>query len=254
MRTLAASAALVLCLLLIVPGSAPGAATAGAAASTWCGGAGKIVVLGDSMSTGFGTTGYDTAAGQGYQATTYGWPSRWDSKTGVTLYNLARNGAMASDFLTDGVGGRPGGPFEPGAVSKIKTVQPALVVIGVGGNEYISDRSATAVYEANLKKLASRIKWVAPNARLLFVQLYHFDYRQPDAAPYASTWTDYRRAMKNAAVGQWYLDMHQYMPSTRTNTAGLYHPDEYGPGMAVHATDAGHIAYFSAIWGRVQCR
>lgn len=251
-RTLTASlaAATVAAGLLLVSGSTPGAADA--ATSTWCGGAGKVVILGDSLSTGFGTTGYDSAQGGGYQKTTYAWPNRWDLRPSTTVVNLAQNGGMASDFIGDGVGGRAGGPLQPGAVSRIKAEQPKLVIIELGGNEYISDRDPVAVYQANLKKLAYRVKNAAPNARLLFVHTYHFDYRSVDAPQH--TWSEYGSAMQSVASGHWYLDLTRYLPSTRYNSAGLYLRDEYGPGVSVHATDAGHMVVFAALWGKVQCR
>lgn len=238
--------------LVLTGGSAPSTATA--ATSTWCGGRGKIAILGDSLATGYGTTGYDPALNNRHQPTTYGWASRWDAKSNTTILNLARNGALASDFITDGVQGRPNGPFEPTAVQQIKTAKPDLVVVELGGNEFISDRSATATFEVNLRRLSWRIKQAAPNARLLFVHMYAFDYRDPDAAPYSHTWGQYGSVMREVAAGQWYLDLTEYMPATRFNSAGLYIKDEYGPNLAVHATDAGHIALFSAIWGKVQCR
>lgn len=253
-RSLSAALAAAVVVLFAVPGSVPGAVAAG---STWCGGQGKVVVLGDSLSTGYGTTGYDGgSAGAGYQATTYAWPSRWNAKPNTTLVNLARNGALVSDFLPDGLDGRPGGPFEPTAVSKIKSAQPQLVVIALGGNEYGSDRDPVKVYQANLKKLTSRIVAAAPNARLLFVRGYHFDYRYADEKhlPYEFTWTQYGSAIRSVASGHWYMDLSGYMPSAKYNSAGLYIKDEYGPGMAVHATDAGHVAMFSAYWGKMQCR
>lgn len=251
-RTLSAClAAAAVGALVVVAGS-----TAGAATSTWCGGAGKVVILGDSLSTGYGTTGYDASASRGYQKTTYAWPSRWDGKPNTTVVNLAKNGGLVSDFLTDGLDGRAEGPLQPTAVSRIKSEQPHLVIIELGGNEYLSDRDPVKVFQANLKKLAYRIKVAAPNARLLFVRGYHFDYRNVDAAhqPVDFTWTQYGSAIKTVAGGQWFLDLSGYLPSARYNSAGLYVKDEYGPNLAVHATDAGHIAMFAALWGKVQCR
>lgn len=254
-RTLTASlaAATIAGGLLLVSGSTPGAADA--ATSTWCGGAGKVVILGDSLSTGYGTTGYDAAQGRGYQKTTYSWPNRWDLKSSTTVVNLAQNGGMVSDYITDGAEGRAEGPLQSGAVSRIKAEQPKLVIIALGGNEYITDRDPVAVYQANLKKLAYRVKNAAPNARLLFVHTYHFDYRNVDAAhqPVDHTWSQYGSAMKSVASGQWYLDLTAYLPSTRYNGAGLYLQDEDGPDVSVHATDAGHMVMFAALWSKVQC-
>ncbi|MGH3952029.1 MAG: SGNH/GDSL hydrolase family protein, partial [Pseudonocardiaceae bacterium] len=219
------------------------------------GGRGKIVILGDSLATGYGTSGYDIARGHGYQATSYAWPSRWDKKANTTMANLARNGAMASDFIADGVQNRQQGPFEPKAVQRIKSVQPNLVIIQLGGNEYVTDRDPERTYEVNLRRLAWRIKQAAPKARMLFVHTYAFDYRDPNAAPYDHSWSRYGSVMRTVAGSYgWYMDLTEYMPATRFNGAGLYIHDEYGPGLAVHATDAGHIALFSAYWGKVQCR
>lgn len=248
-------AAAVAALLVLTPGSSP--STADAATSTWCGGRGKIVIVGDSLATGYGTTGYENAASGGrYQATSYAWPARWDKKSNTTLINLARNGAMASDFIADGIDGRPGGPFEPTAVQKVKSAQPQLVIIQLGGNEYISDRDPVKTYEVNLRRLVWRVKQAAPKARLLLVRTYAFDYRAADDAhlPYDFTWSRYGSVMRSVASGQWYMDLTEYMPATRFNSAGLYVKDEYGPNLAVHATDAGHIALFSAYWSKVQCR
>ncbi|MGH3470379.1 MAG: hypothetical protein ACRDQF_21900, partial [Thermocrispum sp.] len=80
---LIAAAAAATALLVLASASAPHTATA--ATSTWCGGRGKIVILGDSLATGYGTSGYDIARGHGYQATSYAWPSRWDKKANTTM-------------------------------------------------------------------------------------------------------------------------------------------------------------------------
>src|SRR5690606_37206592 len=120
--------------------------------STWCTNpAGGVVVMGDSSTTGYGTTGYldGTQGGHEYYQSTYsGWINGLqDVWPTADWYVASRNGAMSSDYL-------PGGRFDKTveAIDEIETRQPSLVIITTLGNDYVIDRHPDA-YKANLEQI-----------------------------------------------------------------------------------------------------
>ncbi len=204
------------------------------APASWCGNPASIVVLGDSMSTGHGTTDPANA-----------WVKRIDAAFPAAVTNLSVDGALTSDFLPAGVGvqRRPSGNLRPTAVSQIQTIQPSLVIIEVGANEYGTDRDPVTTYRANLADLTNRIQAVSPNSTLLFVHSTGFDYRWA-ALPIDFDWAAYHAQMSSLATAEAadYLDLTKFLPWADTDTAGLYVANEYGAGNTVHWKDAGHVA------------
>lgn len=199
------------------------------------------VVLGDSGSTGYGTTGY-TGGGDGgtWVDTPNGWAANlarmWPSSTWDVR---SHNGAMVSDYL-------PGGRW-PEAVQSIDVItamKPQLVITMLGGNEFGTDVDP-AVYEANLRTLAGGIKNGSPLTDLVFVHMWEFTYRWGTTQNH--TWTEYQNAMRSVAADYGtYVDLCKYMP-TAADGSGLYLTDEFGPGLSVHPTDAGNWPIFTAV-------
>ena len=215
--------------------SVDGSNSAPAAAASWCTTQASIVVLGDSMSTGHGTSDPANA-----------WVKRIDAAfPATTVTNLSVDGALTSDFLPAGVGvqRRPAGNLRPTAVSQIQTIQPSLVIIEVGANEYGTDRDPVTTYRANLTDLTNRIKVASPNSTLLYVHSTGFDFRWAPL-PIDFDWADYDAEMSAVATAESadYLDLTKFLPWADTDTAGLYVANEYGAGNTVHWKDAGHVA------------
>lgn len=231
---------------------------------TWCSDRSRAFILGDSTATGYGTTGYVGGNGSPYMATANSWWATLAKQFPNTQWtNLARNGALTSDFLPAGAGveGRGGGPLVPNAVDLIQAAQPSVVIVMLGANEYGTDRRPEQVYKTNLSQLVNRIRTVAPQTSLLFVHTWEFDYRWATGSylPYEYSWGQYAAAMEGVAsslpaANADYLDLTQYMPKADNDTAGLYIADEYGPGNPVHAANAGNWAIRAAVQGKLSCQ
>jgi acyl-CoA thioesterase-1 len=230
LRKLLVTAAVLILLVTGIPASAAPLST-----SAWCQDHASLAVLGASDSTGSFTTGY-ASPDETYWPTTYGWPSRIDYLTGVwntTVDNYARNGAQTSDFL-------PGGrfPITTGALAQIQTKQPSLVLITLGGNEYLNNVSPST-FQANLTTLVQEIHRVSPRSGILLISLWHIARTNP---PYQ--WQAYADAMFNVAVTELtaLIDLRQYIPPSDQDTAGLYVSDR------IHLSDAGHMVEAAAVW------
>lgn len=231
--------------------------------STWCSNQSKAFILGDSTATGYGTSGYTGGNGSPYMATTNGWWATLTNQFPSTQWtNLARNGALTSDFLPAGVGieGRGTGPLVPNAIDLIQSAQPSVVIVMLGANEYGTDRRPEQVYKTNLTQLVNRIRTVAPQTSLLFVHTWEFDYRWATGSylPYEYNWGQYAAAMESVvnslpANNVDYLDLTKYLPKADNDTAGLYITDEYGSGNPVHAANAGNWAIRAAVQGALSC-
>jgi acyl-CoA thioesterase I len=245
---------------LASPGDASAREVSANSMATWCTSQSKAVILGDSTATGYGTTGYP-ANGTGYVSTTNGWSATLAAQlSGTQFINLARNGALTSDFLLAGQGveGRPAGPLAPDAIARIQTEQPSLVVVMLGANEYGTDRRPEQVYRANLQQLTNGIRAAAPDTSILFVHTWGFDYRWASgtALPIEYNWAQYEQVMREvaqAAGNTGYLDLTRYMPWADADTAGLFNQNEFGAGNPVHATSAGNWPVRAAIQGALVC-
>ncbi|GHF41828.1 acyl-CoA thioesterase-1 [Amycolatopsis bartoniae] len=218
--------------------TAPGSATA---APAWCADHASIAVLGDSGSTGYGLPGYP--GGDVYAPTADGWASRittlaattWRTTTTV----LAHNGAMVSDFL-------PGGrwPETTAAVGRVGQLQPSLVLVELGANEYIQDRSPTAVLAPAYHRLVDSIKAASPRSTIAVVAQWQAGHRN-SAQPRNTSWAAYAEVIAQTAAdeGSRFLDLRQYLPPGDSAAGqGLFLADH------VHPTAAGHHVVADAVW------
>ncbi|MPZ81246.1 MAG: hypothetical protein GEV28_12940 [Actinophytocola sp.] len=222
-------------LTTVTVAAAADSTTTSAQNDTWCTDRDSIVVLGDSLSTGHGASDPANA-----------WVRRTQAALPDTdVTNLSADGALTSDFLPAGVGvqRRPAGNLVPTAVSRIQTIQPSLVIIEVGANEYGTDRDPVTTYRANLTNLTDRIQAASPDSTLLYMHTTGFDYRWA-TPPIDHAWTAYDAAMTTVATTESapYLDLTEFLPWADTDTAGLYVENEFGAGNTVHWADAGHVA------------
>lgn len=224
-----------LTLILLVVFAMP-ATAAPLSDSAWCKDRASLVVLGASDSTGAFTTGY-ASPDETYYKTPYGWFSRVSGNAatywGTTATNYSRNGAQTSDFL-------PGGrwPVTTGAVEQIRQKQPSLVIITLGGNEYLSGVSPS-VFQANLTQLVRDIHAASPRTGVVLAALWHIARTNP-----AHQWWEYTTAMFNVAVSEVtaLIDLAQYFPRSDMDTAGLFASDR------IHLTDAGNMVAAATMW------
>jgi acyl-CoA thioesterase-1 len=213
--------------------------TTAAVTATWCADQSAIVVLGDSHSTGYGLPDYP--GGGGFEPTAVGWTStvlraaseRWGTVTTV----LAHNGAMASDFL-------PGGrwPETTSAIEYVHDVQPALVIVELGANEFAGDL-APHEFDERYRGLVAEVQHASPRSAVLLLVPPEMGARLvPDPI---HSWDAYTGVIETVAAerGTELLDLGQYLPPGGTPEAdGLYLSD------AAHLTEAGHRVVHAAVW------
>lgn len=200
---------------------------------TYCSGMGRVAIIGQSLCTGYGSTGYPEDAVD-YQPTASGWWAQFEAAhTDTTWYNYAHNGAMASDFL-------PGGRWDVavGAVDDIDEINPNLVILILGGNEFFQGIDPWGRYWQNLTEVVEGTR-AGTGARLAVVSEYDFPAELSEGE---FPQQEYRKAAAQVAAlyNATYTNLAWHMPPTSEDTDGLYIPDEYGPGLSVHLTDAGH--------------
>jgi acyl-CoA thioesterase-1 len=229
-----AKLAVITLLLLAVTGMP--ATAAPLSNSSWCQDHASLAVLGASDSTGAFTTGY-SSPDETYSPTTYGW-FRWVTNNasqyfGTQATNYSRNGARTSDFL-------PGGrwPITTGAIADIGRKQPSLVLITLGGNDYLQDVPPQE-FKANLTQVVQDIRAVSPRSDILLVSLWHIARTNP---PHG--WSQYTTAMFEVAVSEvtGLADLNQYFLRSDQDTAGLFDADR------IHLTDAGNMVVAAAMW------
>jgi acyl-CoA thioesterase-1 len=204
---------------------------AAATASGWCPNRERLVILGDSGSTGYGSPDYPAGA-QTYKPTANGWSSivsrnlaaepTWRTQTTV----IAHGGAQAADFL-------PGGrwPDTVGAVEQVRQTQPTMVVIALGGNEFYIDKDPQQ-FAAEYDQLVRSVHATAPGATIMLLVEWELGARQSAGAVH--TWQEYTGEMrKTAAAGpHGMIDLRQYLPRA-SQESGLYmadniHPNQFG--------------------------
>ncbi|GLY70523.1 SGNH/GDSL hydrolase family protein [Amycolatopsis taiwanensis] len=212
----------------------------------WCTSHHNVAIIGTSADTGYGTTGYPSNA-ETYQPTRYGWTFRFSqnlyAEWQTAVQNYAHNGALATDYL-------PGGRWSDttSATNDIAAKQPELVIIDLGGNEYIS-QVPPATFGANLKTVVDNVKAARPNVTIL-MSIYTELLWTPN--PWASTkkynWESYSAQIFNTAVqeGVALVDMRQYIPAA--GSADLPNPSPWNSDNA-HLNDAGNLAEYGGFWG-----
>lgn len=231
-RALATALLLVLAAMLLAPTGAT-ANTAG----TWCGDKTHLAIVGASSETGLGTTGY-SSPDDGYAPTRYGWTRKvahnLNVAWGTSTTNYAHNGAMVKDYF-------PGGRWDTTstATQDMAATQPDLVIINLGGNEYVNSVDP-AVFDTNLTRLVTDIRTARPGVDILF--LVYPTFAWPNTQ---HTWSEYttiigRTAANNQAA---LMDLRQHVDSSTHDTAGLWYTD------GAHLNDAGQSAVAAALWG-----
>lgn len=208
----------------------------------WCDDRSRLVILGDSGSTGYGSPDYPAGA-ETYQATHHGWSSiasrnlaaepAWRTQTTV----IAHAGAQAKDFA-------PGGrwPDTTGAVDRIAQIRPTLVLIVLGGNEFYLDKDP-AQFAAEYNRLVADVKVAAPGATLVLVVEWELGARASATPVHA--WHEYAAKMRDAAVANaaGLVDLRQYLGKPGTVSAdGLYLPDN------IHPNQFGQRVIGAAMW------
>lgn len=209
--------------------------------ATWCASPERgVVVMGDSSTTGYGTTGYvdGTQGGDEYYQPTYsGWINGlkqvWPE---ADWYVASRNGAMSSDYL-------PNGRFEKTreAIAEVEARQPSLVIITTLGNDYVIDRPPDE-YQENLEQIVEGVREAAPDTSIVLVTMWRFDFKLDTSEPNFE-FDSYAERMQQVADEHdlTWVDLREHMHNAWEHPeTGLYHADEYGPGQAIHTTDAGN--------------
>lgn len=199
----------------------------------YCAGMGRVAILGQSLCTGYGSSGYPED-GLGYEPTETGWWAQFErAYTDTTWVNYAHNGAMVSDFL-------PGGRWETSvnAVDELAAARPNRLLLVLGGNEFFQGIDPWGAYWRNLNTLVGKIR-DSFSTKLTIVAEYDFPAELSEGS-YPQV--EYRKAAALTAANHsaLFLDLSRFMPSSHNNTDGYYIPDEYGTGLSVHLTDAGH--------------
>ncbi|MGW9310528.1 SGNH/GDSL hydrolase family protein [Saccharomonospora azurea] len=234
----ASGAGVVLVVAFVVSGCLAPRTTA-AMIPTWCADQSAIVVLGDSHSTGYRLPDYP--GGGAFEPTGAGWTStvlrRASDEWGTVTTVLAHNGALAADF-------RPGGrwPETTSASEYVHDVQPALVIVALGANEFASDLAPTE-FDEHYRGLVAELQRASPRSAVLLLVPPEMGARLVPDPVYS--WDAYTAVIETVAAekGAELLDLGQYLPPGGTPEAeGLYLAD------AAHLTEAGHRVVHAAVW------
>ncbi|WP_019816563.1 SGNH/GDSL hydrolase family protein [Saccharomonospora saliphila] len=208
-------------------------------APTWCSDRSSALVLGDSLSTGWGLPGYEGDGG--YAETDAAWSTRlarraaeeWGTSTTV----LAHNGATASDFL-------PGGrwPETAGAAETAGDLMPALVLVVVGANDFSRDVDP-AEFDEHYRRVVDDLAAASPRSTVLHVIQYELGAREAEDPRYP--WDTYADVIETVAAdeGNEVLDLREYLPAGDTEEAeGLFLPDR------AHLNPAGQRLVRAVVW------
>jgi acyl-CoA thioesterase-1 len=221
-----------------VVGATPPAAVAGPlAGSTWCQHRDSMAIFGGSSSTGYLTSGYTRTDGT-YQATTYGWWKQVSefaaTNWGTTSHNYARNRASFGSYL-------PGGqwPVTRNAVAELGEVQPDLLFLSLGANEYLAQRDP-AEMEANMRAVVDAVKEASPRTAIMAI-VQQTAYAGP--APTYS-WERYKQRIMQVVIDEQLAmaDLRQSVPSAYgTDWKLWYHPDR------IHMLDTTHMTFAAGV-------
>ncbi|MDT8911956.1 SGNH/GDSL hydrolase family protein [Amycolatopsis sp. PS_44_ISF1] len=228
-------------------GTVPSAQADTSGKPAWCTGHANVSILGTSADTGYGTTGYP--AGRELPAPTpYGWTTKFTndlhSEWGTKVDNRAHNGAMASDFL-------PGGRWSDttSATADMAGSQPDLVVIDLGGNEFLIQKDP-AQFAADFAKVIDNVRAARPDATILLSIYAELKWAKTPSSPATQThtWSEYAAKIHSTAVdkGVALVDLRQYIPPAASAT--LPSPSPWLSDN-MHLNDAGNLAEYGAYWG-----
>ncbi|WP_329065895.1 SGNH/GDSL hydrolase family protein [Amycolatopsis sp. NBC_01480] len=242
-----AAVALLIAGLATGAGLVPSAQADTAPKPAWCADHSNVSIIGTSADTGYGTTGYP--AGRDLPSPTqYGWTTKFTNdlhaQWGTTVDNRAHNGAMASDFL-------PGGRWSDTTTATADMVQsqPDLVVIDLGGNEYLIQKDP-AQFATDFAKVVDNVRAARPDATILLSIYAELKWTKTPSSPptQTHTWNEYATQIYNTAVakGVALVDLRQYIPPAASAT--LPNPSPWLPDN-FHLNDAGNLAEYGAYWG-----
>jgi len=193
--------------------------------TTWRNDKSSAVILGDSLSTGYGC------------AHPYNhWSRRmeWSFPT-TAIHQLARSGSCAEDLIA---GGRWYAEWGTHVMAQVQQVQPRLLVVALGANNYGYFSMPVEQYRLGLDRLAARLRVLSPDSTILWVHTNGFRGHT------AALWVSYGVAMRELAElddNADYLDLAAILPWGGGDNAGLYLGDQ------THLNDAGHVAMAAAL-------
>lgn len=199
----------------------------------------RLVVLGASDSTGYGTTGWAPTVAHEYCPTRYAWAARvarnaaaeWGTETTV----LAHNGALMTDWTSTGRWSTT-----RTAVDKVGQIQPDMILMGgILVNEYVNNVDPE-VAATRLSNLIYRLQTAAPQTLILLLTYPNIQW-----AASTRPWSAYTSKIHQTAVanGCGLLDLQQYIDSPQTTGAlGVWTSD------MAHMGDAGQAAVSAAVW------
>jgi len=222
------------------PGSARSETAPAGGTSTWCADHSSLVVLGDSGSTGLGMADYPRNT-EFYAPTHNGWAARvarnsaaeWGTQTTV----VARNGARVSDYLPEGRW-----PETRAAVDRIRQLQPSMVIVELGGNDFFMDKTPEQ-FDTEYRRLITDIKTASPRTTVLLTVIWELGVRESQTA--VNPWSAYASKIGDAARanGAALIDLRQYIPKGGSlASAGYFLDDE------VHLTAPGQGTFGAALW------
>jgi acyl-CoA thioesterase-1 len=129
------------------------------------------------------------------------------------------------------------------------TSQPALVVIDLGGNEFLSQKDP-AQFATDFAKVIDNVRAARPDATILLSIYAELKWAPNQWSPptQAYTWSAYATQIYNTAVakGVALVDLRQYIPPAASAT--LPNPSPWLSDNA-HLNDAGNLAEYGAYWG-----
>lgn len=186
----------------------------------------KITIMGDSISTPYGTTapGYSWPEMLKTQGATHGW----------SVITQGQGGTMASQYL----------PGQPNfwITEQVRSALPDVVTLNFRTNEQLQGQSAAQLKTA-LLGLMDAIRSVSPNTQFLMINppmmWYHGFFTTPE------TQADFTAKMWEAGNerGACFVDMKPAFPtSAQDPRRAVLLPDD------IHPSNAGHAVFFAAVY------
>lgn len=227
----------------IVAGNTTRVAEAGPlAGSTWCAHRDSMAIFGGSSATGYLTTGYSSSTGT-YAPTQYGW---WQQITafaatnwGTTSHNYARNGASFKSYTNEGQW-----PVTRNAVSQLGEVQPDLLFLSLGANEYLAQRDP-AEMEANMRSVVAAVKQASPRTAIMAIIQQTAVVPDTSASnPPTWSWEKYKVRIMQVVIDEHLAmaDLRQSVPSAYgPDRAKFYHPD------GIHMLDTAQVTFAAGV-------
>lgn len=158
-----------------------------------------------------------------------------DETKGIQVIDGAHSGWGAQNFQLNGI------QFYQGSLTTM--LQPALVIIGLGINDFAFGSLSIANYKIHMQSNIDRYRNAIPTKppSILLVAMHR---RSPVSA--VATWAEYVQAMKDLAQandGVAFLDLSARLPQVSGDTRGLY-ADEVHPSNIGHSAIADYVTSF----------